>query len=178
MILRCVVLAVTASLTMVAGATGADAAWQTYSNPAYAFAIETPAAPVLKTASTQITGKTITALTGSISLGTRGGLVFTVTDFSSLVQGAMPSAADADVALDNAVQSSVTSMQGSIENETKIVVDGGPGREATIKIGDRAIAQERAVMHGTHLYILIGVGPAADGVPPEYARFEKSLQMQ
>lgn len=178
MILQRTAPALSAVVMMFAGAAVAEPGWQTYSNPDYAFAIDTPGAPVLTTNTTQIAGKPISALTGTITIGTRGGLVFTVTDFSSLVQGAAPSAADDDVALDNAVQSSVASMQGTLDNVSKIEVDGGPGREANIKIGDRAVARERAVMHGTHLYILIGVGPAADGVPPEYDRFESSLRMQ
>ncbi|HEY3811605.1 MAG TPA: hypothetical protein VGL66_00140 [Caulobacteraceae bacterium] len=162
--------ALTAAIVAVAASASAQA-WLPYANTELGFSVETPVAAQVSNTTVATPVGDVPTLYGAIDLGERGGMVFSVGDYTALIAGRP---FDVDKALEGSVQGEVANIKGVLDSETTITIDGEPGREVTAHT-DTAKVRSRLVVRNSKIYMLIGVGPIATGVPPEFDRFEKSF---
>ena len=166
--INCTAAALAVALACGAAAQ-AQAAWQAYHNAKYGFSVETPADPRISESVTQASSGPVPTLLGGIDLHERGGMVFTVADYS-----ATSKTTDADVVLEDLVKALVRKDDSVLDSEIAITVQGAPGRDIVAHTGvyQRRI---RIVYLNRMLYGLIAVGPVGAGAPSEFDRFAKSL---
>jgi hypothetical protein len=149
----------------------AQSGWHAYHNVKYGFSVETPADPRISEDVTQASSGPVPTLSGAIDLHDRGGLIFTVTDYSATTESTDP-----DVVLDGLVKALVQRDNSVLDSEISITVQGAPGREI---VAHTSALQRRMrfVYLNQQLYGLIAVGPVSSGAPREYERFAGSLSI-
>jgi hypothetical protein len=162
---------VAGAVLTIAGAAPAQTPWKTYTNPDLGFSVDTPTDPKVQSVEVPTPIGNATTLIGVISLGDNGGMMFSVTDYTSLLKG---QTLDPDTGLEGAVQGGVNNVHGVLDSEEKIQVGGDPGREFTAHT-DTLVVRTRIVLHGDRLYSVLGIGTTQAGVPQEFSRFEQSL---
>jgi len=156
---------------VIALACGARAqpAWQTYHNVKYGFSVDIPAEPRITEGVTQAGVGPVPTLTGGIDLHERGGMVFTVADYSATTKSTDP-----DVVLEDLVKALVQKDGSVLDSEISIIVQGAPGRDIVAHTS-RFQRRMRVIYLNRQLYGLIAVGPVGAGAPSEFDRFAKSL---
>jgi hypothetical protein len=162
----CVIVAI-----VVAGSALAADGWSTYHNADFGLSIDTPTPPQTQVTSTPSPGGAIPTLVGNVAISQDAVLVFTSGDYHSL-----PVATDVDAVLEAGVQGGVSAASATLDSETKIVVDGIPGRDVVMH-GAGFVARSRILFKNRRIYAAIGVGSAATGVPAQYDRFMRSIKL-
>jgi hypothetical protein len=145
--------------------------WQTYRSPDLGFTVETPGATEIKQMDIPTPVGPVKTTIGVVDMGDRGVVLFSVGDYGPLVEGR---AFDNDAALEGAAKGGVTNINGVIDSETTITVDGEPGREV-VAHNDTLVMRSRVTLHHNKIYGLVGMGSKAVGAPPEFDRFETSF---
>jgi hypothetical protein len=156
---------------VLAGGAGARAqtAWHTYHNVKYGFSVDAPAEPRITEGVTQASTGPVSTLTGAMDLHERGGMVFTVADYSATTKSTDP-----EVVLEDLDKALVHKDGSVLDSEISITVQGAPGRDI---VAHTSTFQQRlrVVYLNRALYGLIAVGPASGGAPSEFGRFASSL---
>lgn len=160
---------VVAALTFSSASAASDG-WRTYHNPTFRFSIEVPADPSLDSMVTPAAGARWAPMTtGSITTAF-GSLFFTAADYSKV-----QTFSDVDAALESDVTYNLRVENLILDSETKITVDGVPGRDFAAHNADSAV-RSRMLLKDGRLYTATGMGSIANGVPADYSRFALSLK--
>jgi hypothetical protein len=169
--LRLVAPAVLTAAILAATPAASAQTWQKYANTDFNFRVETPGAPAISNASTATAAGAVPTFSATVELGDRGLLTVSVGDYGALLAG---HSIDVDKALEGSVQGEVANIDGTLDSETTISVDGAPGREVIAHTVD-AVVRSRMIFRDNRIYILMGIGPKAAGAPSEFERFEASF---
>jgi hypothetical protein len=162
-----------AAAALVAGAAHAAETWSKYPYPALGFTVEFPAAPAVQTMQQPTPLGAIPVTVVAVDLGARGAVMVSHADYGAVAPNAQ---LDPAKALDGAVDGSAANIHATITSRQEISVEGHPAREFTARADAQGyLLKSRVVLVGKHLYQVLGVGPAASGVPAEYERTAASL---
>ncbi len=160
---------VVATLALSSTTAAADG-WNTYRSPTFRFSIEVPASPTLDSMVTPAAGgRWAPMTTGSITTAF-GSLFFTAADYSKV-----QTFSDVDAALESDVAYNLRAENLILDSETKVTVDGVPGRDFAAHNADSAV-RTRLLLKDGRLYTATGMGSIANGVPTDYRRFALSLK--
>jgi len=162
-------ICVAAGLVFATAALAADG-WSTYHNAEFRFSAELPGTPSVTSTPAQTSAGTAPGITGQLQTPGGGALFIGATDYSRL----NPSP-DLQARLESAVAGAISNSKQTLDSETTITVDGVPGRDIKAHSGS-IVSQARLLMTRDRLFMAVGVGLAADGVPAEYSRFAQSLK--
>lgn len=159
---------------LAAASSAAAADWATYAHPELGFSIESPVAPATQTTSAATPKGPVKTTIFAVDEGKAGAIVLAVGDYRGVKLGDL----DVQKGLEGSVKGAVAKLNAVLTSETPITVGGFPGREITARADPAGmLIRGRIVYADQRLYQLVAVGPAASGVPSDFARLESSLKI-
>jgi hypothetical protein len=155
----------------MASAALAQDAWSVHRYDRFRFSVETPAPPSVTAMQVPTQAAPATGMLAEVDLnGPASALVFASVDFTGY---SMP---EADKLLEITVGGTLKPENFQVDSETNITVGGAPGRDVEAHNATK-VMRERIVFKDQRLYELMGIAPAASGVPVQYVRFMHSLKL-
>jgi len=158
---------------LVASGCSGEGEWQRFEPDMGGFSILFPGTPEKQTETVPTAGGTIETVFFLVEHEDMGYSV-NLADYSE----ASLSESDVALMLDGARNGAVGNVGGELLEETKITLDGYPGRALKIAVADEFVVDARFYLVGNRLYVLQAISMGDASISPNVEKFLDSFQLE